>query len=115
MKPCGRDADDLEVRAVDRQPLAEHVRIAGEAALPVVVTENDDGRLADLRLVLGHDEPSQRRLEAQHAEVSAGHEHAAAAVAGLLAIAQVRHEIRVGREPAESGVPSLEIAEHRDT
>jgi hypothetical protein len=111
----GRDADDLEVRAVDGQPLAEHVRVAGEPALPVVVAEHDDGRLADLRLVLGHDEPAERRRKAQHAEVVAGHERAAAAVARLLAIAQVRHEIGVAGERRESGFPSLSLerAEHR--
>ncbi len=76
------------------------------------MTQHDDGRLADARLVIEPDQAAERGLEVQHPEVAAGHERAAT-VGGPLVITQIGHEVRVPRDAGEHLLTLLEIAEHR--
>ena len=66
-----RDTDDGEGMSIDRYAAIQHLRIAAKASNPVFITENGD-RIALLHLVVARrDEPSQRRLEAEHLKVVA--------------------------------------------
>ena len=47
-----RDADDRDRRVVDRDLLADHGRVAGEAALPVRVADDGDRMTAGRHIVL---------------------------------------------------------------
>ncbi len=107
-----RHADDRQRLAVDGERLADDTRIAGEVRLPVGVADHGDGRLARRAVVGRPEEPSERRVEAEHREVAAGDE-LRLAVDRLAVDREVRAEGAVQRDGREHRLLALEIAEHR--
>ena len=79
-----RDADDRDRRVVDRDLLADHRGIAGEAALPVGVAEHRDRMAARRDVVLGGEEAARGRTNAHHLEVVAADERAPRALGGVV-------------------------------
>ena len=76
-KRLRRDADHGEVRAVQANRPADDGRVAREFVLPEVRPEHHDRVAAGhLVLVVAKTAP-ELRLDAEHAEVVAGHQHAA--------------------------------------
>ena len=76
VEPLGRHADDRHGLAVDDERLVEDVGAAVEIAAPVGVAQHHHVRLTNHRVVAGSQEPAERRLDAEHREVAAGHEDA---------------------------------------
>ena len=71
----GRHADDVHRVVVDEDFLPYDIRIAREAAHPVVVTEHDNGMAAvDAVIFFGGKHASDRRFHAEHREVVARHQ-----------------------------------------
>ena len=109
-----RHADNRHRLAVDDDGVTDDRRAGVETRAPVVVAEHHHGGLAGGLVVGRSDQPAQGRLQAEHLEVAAGHEHAVG-VERLPAIRQVRAERPVRGHAREHGLRLLEIAEHRIT
>ena len=77
--------------------------IAVEPRRPVGVTEHDDQRLAELLIVLGREQPADRRRQAEDGEVAAGDQHALA-VQGLVVEGEVGAEQHVRGDVGEDRV-----------
>ena len=73
------DADDLRLLDRQVQRLSEHRGIRSEHALPVRVSEDDDGRRA-FGFVGRHQHPSEQRLRAEHRQKIGGDEAAGRAM-----------------------------------
>ena len=108
----GRDADDDHWLAVDGERLTDNVRARVEPRAPVVVAEHGDEVPADRRVVARLQEPAQGRLDAEHREVAARHQHAAA-VEGLPLVREVGAERHVRRHAREDRLVFLQVAEHQ--
>ena len=65
MKAFGRDAHDGERMSVHRSRPPDHIWIAVELRLPVVIAENDDGVLAKHLAFAAQKEPSRSRLQSE--------------------------------------------------
>jgi hypothetical protein len=107
-----RHADDGHRLAVDNDRLAEHAGIGAEVRLPVAVAQHGKKVPAHRPVVLGREQASQRRPEAEHREVRAGDEHPLA-VQRLPAVGEVRAEGAVGGDTREHGLRALQVPKHR--
>src|SRR5262245_3073739 len=70
------NSDNRELSAVERDCLAENLRIVAKAPLPQTVADHRDGTRARDLVFLGIEKTPERRRELQHAEIVAG-DHAA--------------------------------------
>ena len=107
-----RDADDRHRLPVHCQPLIEDVRVAAEPPEPVRVAQHDHVRLARRLVVVGAEQPAERRLQREHVEIGAGDEQPFR-VLRLVARGQIRAERYVRGDAGERRLDALEVPEHR--
>ena len=112
VEPARGDADDGHRLAVDDERLVEDCGVAAEPRRPVGMAQDGDEMPAGVPIVVGIQQPAERRLEAEHRKVRAGHEQPVAA-SGLRLIGQVGAEPDVQCDAGEDRLLLLEIAEHR--
>ena len=105
-------ADHGQRMAVDDDGLADHVAVAGEAALPVVVAQHRDRRAARRDVVAGREQPARRRREPEDGEVVARDQLALDAL-GAAGVPDVKREPRPAEQPVDAGHAIAEIAIHR--
>ena len=104
-------SDDRRRSAVQRDRLAEDVRVGGEPALPHAVAQHDHVVLAR-RVFFGPEASSQRRADLQQLEHIPGHRRVREPL-GPAGVGERRAAARVGRDPLEHGVLLAPVQERR--
>ena len=112
MEAAGGHADDRQRGPVDDHGIPDHVAARSEPPLPEVVAEHNQRVSPGGAIVLFGEEPPDRGLDSEHAEVAPRDLHPRRAV-GLAAVGKVGAEGTMRREAGEHALLALEVAEHR--
>jgi hypothetical protein len=99
-EPFGRDADDRERAAVERDLAVDDRRVCAEATLPRGVAQHGDGVRPRSPILFGQEAAAERGAHAEHVEVVARRQVAPDALV-VAAAAQAHRREAVGEQPRE--------------
>ncbi len=112
MESRRRDANDGEHLPVDPQRLPDDIPALAESAPPVVVTEHDDAPASPHTIVIGIQQTSELRREAEDREIRTRNQRALTTFGHAL-VGDVRTKVAVRGDAGEDGLNALQVPKHR--